>query len=87
MTQNDDKIRKFVRLLSPALYFSTVVDELAAGGVVLTARSGHDDYCVNLRNGTAATEYITDDLDDAIEHGNKLARSLAPAPEPSHRRV
>jgi hypothetical protein len=60
------------------LYFSTVVAELAAQLVQLIARSGQ--YRVNLCNGTAATEYKTDDLNNAINQADELAKSLASAP-------
>jgi hypothetical protein len=41
------------------------------------------DWCVNVRGGTQATEYLTDDLQDAFEHGRAMAaaRPAAPAPE------
>jgi len=50
------------------LYFSTVAAELAAQRVQLIARSGQ--YRVNLCNDTAATEYRTDDLNDAIKQAD-----------------
>ena len=55
------------------LLFVRLVAELAAHGVRLTARPG--EYCVNFRNGSEATAYVTDDLTDAIEHGRTLARA------------
>jgi hypothetical protein len=58
---------------SPTLFVS-VVAELAARGVRLTARPG--EYCVNFRDGSDATAYVTDDLSDAIEHGRALARAV-----------
>jgi hypothetical protein len=64
-----------------SLYFSTVVAELAAQRVQLIARSGQ--YRVNLCNGTAATEYRTDDLNNAIKQADALTKSLAPAPVPT----
>ncbi len=61
--------------------FAGVVADLAARGVQLSARPG--EYVVNLRDGTEATAYITDDLADAIEHGHALARSIAADPQPT----
>jgi len=62
------------------LYFSTVAAELAAQRVQLIARSGQ--YRVNLCNDTAATEYRTDDLNDAI----KQARTRSQNQSRRHRR-
>jgi len=58
-----------------------IMDELRARGVLITNCGG--DWCVNVRGGTQATEYLTDDLQDAFEHGRAMAaaRPAAPAPE------
>jgi hypothetical protein len=58
-----------------------IIDELRARGVLITNRGG--DWCVNLRGGSQATEYLTDDLQEAFEHGRAMApsRLAAPAPE------
>jgi hypothetical protein len=37
---------------------------------------------VNVRGGTQATEYLTDDLQEAFEHGRALAASQMTAPAP-----
>jgi hypothetical protein len=58
-----------------------IMDELRARGVLITNRGG--DWCVNLRGGTQATEYLTDDLREAFEHGRALAASQVTAPAPS----
>ena len=57
-----------------------IIDELRARGVLITNRGG--DWCVNLRRGTQATEYLTDDLQDAFEHARALAASQTAAPAP-----
>jgi hypothetical protein len=73
--------RRTENMVEPPTLFANVVAELAAQGVQLSARPG--EYVVNVRDGTPATAYITDDLNDAIEHGRAWARSLARAnPEP-----
>jgi hypothetical protein len=58
-----------------------IMDELRARGVLITNRGG--EWCVNVRGGTQATEYLTDDLRDAFEHGRAMAaaRPAAPTPE------
>jgi hypothetical protein len=48
-----------------------IVDELRARGVLITNRGG--DWCVNVKGGTDATGYFTDDLQDAFEHGRAMA--------------
>ena len=57
-----------------------IIDELRARGVLITNRGG--DWCVNLQGGTQATEYLTDDLQDAFEHGRAMAASQTGAPAP-----
>jgi hypothetical protein len=58
-----------------------MIDELRARGVLITNRGG--EWCVSVRGGTQTTEYLTDDLQDAFEHGRALAavRPAALAPE------
>ena len=57
-----------------------IIDELRARGVLITNRGG--EWRVNVRGGTQATEYLTDDLQDAFEHGRALAASRMAAAEP-----
>jgi hypothetical protein len=66
-----------------------IMDELRARGVLITNRGG--EWCVNLRGGTEATEYLTDDLQDAFEHGralvvSRLATPAAEKPPKIHRK-
>jgi hypothetical protein len=58
----------------PSLIMS-IVDELRAHGILITSRAGG--WCVNVRGGTEATAYVTDDLQDAFEHGRAMAVSAA----------
>jgi len=51
--------------------FQSAYDELRARGVVL--KQGPGEYRLNYPNGTAATEYITDDLQDALRYGREMA--------------
>jgi hypothetical protein len=51
--------------------FQSAYDELRARGVVL--KQGPGEYHLNYPNGTAATEYITDDLQDALRYGREMA--------------
>lgn len=65
----------------------TIVDELRAQGILITSRAG--EWCVNFRDGTEATAYVTDNLQDAFEHGRAMALRTAVASEASavqHRR-
>jgi hypothetical protein len=57
--------------------FQTACHELKAIGIVLRKEPGL--YRVNFRNGPAATEYVTDNLQDAIARGRDMA-AQAPAP-------
>lgn len=57
--------------------FQTVSDELKRLGLTLRREPG--EYRVNFRDGTAAAEYITDDLQDALKRGREMARR-PPAP-------
>src|ERR1700674_3046947 len=52
-----------------------IVDELRAHGILITSRAG--EWCVNYRGGAEATAYVTDDLQDAFEHGRAMAASVA----------
>jgi hypothetical protein len=52
-----------------------IVDELRAQGILITSRAG--EWCVNVRGGTEATAYVTDNLQDAFEHGRAMAVSAA----------
>jgi hypothetical protein len=65
-------------MVEPPILFANVVAELAAQGVQLSARPGR--VCGECpRRHTPATAYITDDLEDAIEHGRAWAQAEAPA--------
>ena len=55
-----------------------IIDELRARGVLIANRGGG--WCVNVRGGTQATEYLTDDLQEAFEHGRAMASRLAASP-------
>ena len=60
--------------------FQIACEELKALGLVLKEAPGQ--YRVNYRNGTAATEYTTDDLQAAVTRGRDMA---AQPPKPSER--
>lgn len=64
----------------PSLIMQTV-DELRAQGILITSRAG--EWCVNYRGGAEATAYLTDDLEDAFEHGRIMALTATAAPEKS----
>ena len=57
--------------------FQTAYDELKAHGLTLHKAPG--EYRVNFPNGAAATEYVTDDLEDALRRGLEMAEH-PPAP-------
>ena len=57
----------------------TIIDELRARGSLIACRGG--EWCVNVRGGTEATAYVTDDLQDAFEHGRIMALTTAAARE------
>ena len=57
-----------------------IIDELRARGALITNRGGQ--WCVNVRGGTQATEYLTDDLQEAFDHGRALAADQMPSPAP-----
>jgi hypothetical protein len=59
--------------------FQTVSDELRALGLVIQRRPG--EYRVNFPHGTAATEYMTDDLQDALNRGREMAEHPPPLPD------
>jgi hypothetical protein len=54
-----------------------IVDELRARGILITHSAGQ--WCVNFRGSSDATAYVTDDLQDAFEHGRAMALSGQPA--------
>ena len=60
--------------------FQTALDELKALGLVLQKAPGQ--YRVNFRNGTEATEYLTDDLESALAKGREMAAQPPPPPAP-----
>lgn len=55
-----------------------IMDGLGASGVLITNRDG--DWCVKAAGGAQATEYLTDDLQDAFQYGRTLAASQLAAP-------
>jgi hypothetical protein len=65
---------------TPPDSFASVVADLAAKGVRLRAVAG--EYSVNFTGGGPLTDYRSDDLADAIEHGRAMARSVRPAEPP-----
>jgi hypothetical protein len=56
-----------------------IIDELRVRGIMITSRAG--EWCVNFRNGAAATAYVTDDLQDAFARGRATAAEAAEPPE------
>jgi len=60
--------------------FQTVSGELRALGLVIQQAPGY--YSVNFRNGSEATEYQTENLDDALHRGKEMAAHSPPLPEP-----
>ena len=57
-----------------------IIDELRDRGIVIKSRPG--EWRINFRNGTEATAYVTDDLQDAFAHGRAMAaEAAAVAPE------
>jgi hypothetical protein len=59
--------------------FQIASDELAELGLTLKQAPG--EYRVNFHAGSPATEYTTDDLADAVQHGRQMA-ATAPPPSP-----
>jgi len=60
--------------------YQKAFDELRKLGLVLQQAPGH--YRVNFRNGTAKTEYQTEDLYDALDRGRLMASNPPPPAEP-----
>jgi len=60
--------------------FQIACEKLKALGLELQQAPGH--YLVNFRNGTTATEYQTEDLEDALQRGCEMAAQTPPAREP-----
>ncbi len=60
--------------------YQKAFDELRKLGLVLQQAPGH--YRVNFRNGTIATEYQTEDLQDALQQGRVMAAQPPPLPDP-----
>jgi hypothetical protein len=60
------------------LYFSTVAPSLPPNAC--SSLLDPVQYRVNLCNDTAAAEYRTDDLNDAIKQADALAKSVASTP-------
>jgi hypothetical protein len=59
--------------------FQAAFDELKALGLILSQEPGQ--YRVNFRNGTAGTEYTTDDLRAAVTQGREMAAQGPPRTE------
>lgn len=57
--------------------YQKAFEELRALGLVLQQAPGH--YRVNFRNGAPATEYVTDDIEDALARGRLMALLPPPA--------
>jgi hypothetical protein len=55
-----------------------IADELRVRGVSITCLAG--EWRVNFRGGTDATAYVTDDLQDAFDHGRAMALAGPPVP-------
>jgi hypothetical protein len=62
-----------------ASLFQAAFDELKALGLLLRQAPG--EYRVNFPRGSAETEYITDDLQDALDRGREMAEEPRPVPE------
>jgi hypothetical protein len=60
--------------------FQAAFDELKALGLILQQEPGQ--YRVNFHNGSARTEYRTDDLHAAVTQGRKMAAHPPPPAEP-----
>ena len=60
--------------------FNAARDELHALGLVLRQAPGQ--YSVNFPGGDDATAYVTDDLQDALNHGRAMAIEPPPARPP-----
>ena len=60
--------------------FEIVAVQLAALGLTIAVRPG--EYVVNVRGGSDATAYFTDDLDDALTHGRAIAAALPDSASP-----
>lgn len=56
--------------------FQIACDELAELGLVLTQAPG--EYRVNFHDASPKTEYKTDDLADAVQHGRDMAQTPPP---------
>jgi hypothetical protein len=57
--------------------FKAARDELHALGLVIRQAPGQ--YRVNFPDADDATEYVTDDLQDALNHGRAIATEAPPA--------
>jgi len=54
-----------------------IMDELRAHGILITWAAG--EWRVNFRGGSDATAYVTDDLQDAFDHGRAMVIAGQPA--------
>ena len=64
---------------SPSAFFKDAAEQLRARGLTLRVAPG--EFVVNYDKGTPITEYRTDDLADALEHGLQMGeakRNLPP---------
>ena len=55
-----------------------IIDELRHRGVLITNRGGG--WCVRAKGDPEETGYLTDDFEDAFEHGRALAASRSALP-------
>jgi hypothetical protein len=60
--------------------FQIAFEELHELGLVLKQTPG--EYRVNYQGGTSATEYRTDELQDAVQRGREMAERAPPAEPP-----
>jgi hypothetical protein len=60
--------------------FETAYEELKALGLVLQKAPGQ--YRVNFRHGTKVTEFLTDDLEAALQQRREMAKHPTPPSEP-----
>lgn len=48
----------------------------------LSLRCGEGAYRVNYRGGSPVTEYVTDDLAEAVNHAREMAKEVPPLSDP-----
>ncbi len=62
----------------------TAKDTLRPFGIIINSRPNTGEYRVNFANGREATAYYTDDIEDAVETGKRMAEERASAPVTSY---